>query len=127
VPASSQAAKAIPDAVRLDEVEQETAARLKAQMGDRLTDLQEDPHIGGDYVGVLDGNHVSFDAMGAPEASAHWNERTFLKSIAKHLSKSNEYTVIDLTGFKSAEITTIRNYVDSLPASAQLKIIRIGF
>lgn len=127
VPASGQAAKAIPDAIRLDETEQETAARLKAQLGDRLTGLTEDPHIGGDYEGILDGKKVSFDAMGAPGASAHWDEKEFLDAIDDHLLKSNEYTVIDLTGFDSDQITIIEGYVDSLPAGAQLKIIRIGF
>jgi hypothetical protein len=54
-------------------------------------------------------------------------EQQFLKSIESHLLKSNDFTVIDLTGFKEAQISAVKNYVHSLPQASQAKIIKIGF
>jgi hypothetical protein len=65
--------------------------------------------------------------MGTPEASQFWNQKQFLASIDSHLNKATDYTVIDLTGFKEAQITAVRNYVNSLPQASQAKIKRIGF
>ena len=69
----------------------------------------------------------TYDALGNPAASKFWNERQFMDSIDRHLLKSNDFTVIDLNGFTEAQITTVRNYINSLPAASQAKIIRIGF
>jgi hypothetical protein len=67
--------------------------------------------------------------MGSPAASAYFdaNPQTFIKAIASHLLKSNEFTVVDLTGFTDAQRAAISSYIDSLPASAQTRLIRIGF
>ncbi len=112
---------AIPGATRLSEAEQATAARLQAQTG--LT-LKESEHVGSEYVDELG---RTYDQMGNPKTSQFWNEKSFLGQIDKHLLKSNDFTVIDLTGFTEAQITTVRNYVNSLPAQSQAKIKRIGF
>ncbi len=111
----------IPNAVRLSEAEQATAARLQAQTGVKL---QESPHVGADYVDHLG---RTYDALGGPKASQFWDESQFLGSIDSHLLKSNNFTVVDLTGFTHAQIATVRNYVNSLPTTAQGKIIKIGF
>ena len=112
---------AIPNATRLSEAEQATAGRLQAQTG---RTLKESEHVGSEYV---DEFGKTYDQLGDPLASKFWNENEFLKSIDKHLLKSNDFTVVDLTGFTDAQITTIRNYINSLSAASQAKIIRIGF
>jgi hypothetical protein len=43
------------------------------------------------------------------------------------LTKSVDFTVIDLTGFSEQSTADIQRYVDSLPQAQQAKIIRIGF
>jgi hypothetical protein len=47
----------------------------------------ESPHVGAEYVDDLG---RSFDALGSPAASAHWNQTQFLRSIDSHLLKSND-------------------------------------
>ena len=120
--AAAATPKAIPGAAFLTEVEQATAARLQqAQPGLRLT---ESAHEGAEYVDQF--GHT-YDALGNPKASQFWNEQQFLSQINKHLLKSNDFTVIDLTGITEAQISVVRNYTNSLPAASQAKIIRIGF
>jgi hypothetical protein len=68
-----------------------------------------------------------YDQMGDPNASANWNPEEFTSAIQKHLLKQDIDTVIDLNGFTDAQRATVRNYVDALPESAQLRIIRVGF
>ena len=65
--------------------------------------------------------------MGSPAASQYWNEEQFLDSLDSHLLKANDFTVVDLTGFTGSQISTIANYINSLPAELQAKIIKIGF
>jgi hypothetical protein len=116
------AAEGIPGATRLSEVEQATAQRLlNAQPELKLT---ESAHEGAEYV---DQFGRTYDALGNPKASQFWNEQQFLNQIDKHLLKSNDFTVVDLTGFTDAQITTVKSYINSLPAASQAKIIRIGF
>lgn len=55
------------------------------------------------------------------------NEQEFLNSIDEHLLKSNDFTVIDLTGFTEEQIGTVRAYINNLPAESQSKIISVGF
>ncbi len=112
---------AIPNATRLSEAEQATAGRLQAQTG---RTLKESRHVGAEYV---DEFGKTYDALGTPKASQFWSEQQFLRSIDSHLLKSTDFTVIDLTGFRESHITTVRNYVNGLPAASQTKIIRIGF
>lgn len=122
VKGADEAEKAIPEATRLREVEQGTASRLlQAKPGLKLT---ESSHIGSEYV---DQFGKTYDAVGSPAASKFWNQEKFLSAIDEHLLKSNDFTVVDLTGFTKEQIEIIRNYIDSLPATSQAKIIRIGF
>src|SRR5262249_47170890 len=111
----------IPNATRLSPAEQATAARLQAQTGLRL---RESPHVGSEYVDDLG---RTYDALGDPIASQFWNEQQFLRSIDSHLLKSNDFTVIDMTGFAQQQIDVVRNHVNGLPRASQAKIIRIGF
>jgi RHS repeat-associated protein len=113
---------AIPNATRLSAVEQATASRLLQAQPD-LT-LNESEDVGADFV---DQNGQTYDAMGSPAASQYWNEEQFLDSLDSHLLKANDFTVVDLTGFTGSQISTIANYINSLPAELQAKIIKIGF
>jgi hypothetical protein len=117
-------AEGIPDATRLSPAEQATAARLKAHPDFADRTFGESPHVGAEYV---DDRGMSYDAVGTPEASRYWNERVFLHSIDQHLLKSNDYTVVDLTGFTPEQIAAVRRHLDGLPASEQAKIVRVGF
>jgi hypothetical protein len=117
-------AEGIPDATRLSPAEQATAARLKAHPDFADRTFGESPHVGAEYV---DDRGMSYDAVGTPEASRYWNERVFLHSVDQHLLKSNDYTVVDLTGFTPEQIAAVRRHLDGLPASEQAKIVRIGF
>lgn len=113
--------RGIPNAVRLTEVEQATAARLQAQTGLKL---RESPHVGAEYVDQLG---RTYDALGNPRAAQFWNEAQFTRSIDAHLRKSVDFTVIDLTEFKPEQINAVRTYINGLPNTAQSRIIRIGF
>lgn len=115
------APQGIPNARRLTQAEQATAARLQQQ---RNVLLRESLHDGAEYI---DEFGKTYDQMGNPRASQFWNETEFLSAIDDHLHKSNNFTVIDLTGFTDAQITAVRNYIGTLAPTAQAKIIRIGF
>jgi len=69
----------------------------------------------------------TYDALGRPAASIFWNERQFLNSIDQHLLKSNDFTVIDLTGFAPSQIAAVRRHLATLSPAQLAKIIRIGF
>jgi hypothetical protein len=115
------APRGIPNAKRLSKAEQATAERLQQKLGVKL---EESPHAGAEYVDDLG---RTYDAVGSPEASKFWNKKEFLKSIDRHLMKSNDFTVIDLTGFTPEQVVAVRAHLDSLPSTQQAKIIRIGF
>lgn len=114
----------LSSATRLTPNEISTAERLAAlpQMAGRT--LTESPHEGAE---LADDQGRSYDLMGQPQASKHWNESEFLGSINSRLLKENDFSVIDLTGFTADQVDTVRDYVDSLPQEDQDKIIRIGF
>ncbi len=86
--------------------------------------LRESDHIGAEYIDDLG---RTYDQLGDPRASAYWDERQFFKSIDQHLLKSNDFTVIDMTGFASEQVESVAAYVGSLPIAAQQKIVAIGF
>jgi hypothetical protein len=65
--------------------------------------------------------------MGDGKASQYFKETAFIESIDKHLLKSVDFVVIDMTGYTPEQIAGIRDYVDSLPADQQHRIIRVGF
>jgi hypothetical protein len=66
------------------------------------------------------------DALGTPAAYRFWNEKAFLSSIDRHLRKSNDFTVIDLTGASRAQIDAIRRHVGSLESELQDRILYVG-
>ncbi|HSR54181.1 MAG TPA: hypothetical protein VLV83_25410 [Acidobacteriota bacterium] len=86
--------------------------------------MRESTHEGAEYVDDLG---RTYDALGDPAASPFWNEKEFLDAIDTHLLKSNDFTVIDMTGFTPDQVRTVGSYLDSLPGHLQAKIIRIGF
>ena len=115
------ASSGLTNATRLTADELATGQRLEAQLGKPLT---ESPHIGAEYIDELG---RTYDAIGVPKASQFWNEKQFLNSIDEHLLKSNDFTVIDLTGFTPEQIETVRSYLSTLTEEQLTRIIRIGF
>jgi RHS repeat-associated protein len=111
-------------ASRLNEAEIATLGRLRQLRQFVGRTFRESPHVGAEYVDDLG---RSFDALGSPAASTHWNARQFLRSIDNHVLKTNDFTVIDLTGFTPEQIGTVTRYVSSLSREAQARIVRIGF
>jgi hypothetical protein len=120
--ALKQGLTGIPGAKRLSQSEQATAARLLQDRPD--LQLVESEHLGAEYV---DQSGRTYDALGNPAASKYWNEDQFLRSIDSHLLKSNDFTVIDLTGFTKDQINAVSHYINNLPSASRDKIIRIGF
>jgi hypothetical protein len=110
---------AIPDATRLTVEEQATAGRLMEKTG---LVLRENEHVGAEYI---DQFGKTYDAMGTPKASQYWNEKAFIDAIDTHLLKSNDFTVIDLVGFTTEQISVVELYVRSLSIELQSKIIII--
>lgn len=108
-------------ATRLTPEELVTGQRLESQLGKTL---RESPHIGAEYVDDLG---RSYDALGTPNASKFWNQKEFLASIDGHLLKSNDFTVIDLTGFTPAQIAAVNSHLATLTPAQLSRIIRIGF
>ena len=115
-------ARGILGAKRLSEAEKVTASRLMTLLPE--LQLAESAHEGADYADQLG---RAYDALGSPAASQFWNEQQFLGSISDHLLKSNDFTVIDLTGFTNEQINIVRNYINGLPPAQQARVIRIGF
>ncbi len=107
-------------ATRLSADELATGQRLEAQLG--IT-LKESAHLGADYVDDLG---RSYDALGGFDPK-FWNEKSFLRQIDKHLRKSNDFTVIDLTGFSQTAIEAVRRHLSTLSSDQLKRIIQIGF
>ena len=98
---------------RLSTWEKQTGARLAKQMGEVLEVAE---HVGSEFVTAAG---KTIDAMGVPHAYGRfWNWNQFSLSIRKHLSKSNDHTVIDLTGASPEQIAQIQEYVESLGKDA---------
>ncbi len=123
-PAQDAAETGIVGATRLSEAELATASRLQRLPQFSGRTFSESPHVGAEYVDDLG---RSYDALGTPAASKYWNEQQFLRSIDSHVLKSNDFTVIDLTGFTSEQVGVVSGYVNSLPSATQATIVRIGF
>jgi RHS repeat-associated protein len=111
----------LSNAGRLSADELATGQRLEAQLG---KPLKESPHVGAEFVDDLG---RSYDALGTPKASQFWNEKQFLNSIDGHLLKSNNFTVIDLTGFTPAQIAAVTKHLATLTPAQLARIIKIGF
>jgi len=114
----------IPGATRLSAAEQATAARLRRLAGFSGLTFRESPHVGAEYVDELG---RSYDALGTPRAAAYWNKHQFLASIGQHLLKSNDFTVVDASGFRPHHVAAVRDYLDSLPTHVQARVVRIEF
>ena len=69
----------------------------------------------------------TYDAMGQPRASRFWDAGKLMDSIDAHVLKSNDFTVIDLTGFTAAQIGEARAYLGGLAPAQLARIIRVGF
>jgi RHS repeat-associated protein len=101
---------------RLSASELSTGTRFAEQSGLQLT---VSGHVGEEFV---DAAGKTYDAMGQPAAFKFWNPSEFLDSITNHLNKSNDYTIIDLSGASSDQINTVKNFVGGLDQALQNKI-----
>ncbi|HEU5218534.1 MAG TPA: hypothetical protein VFU23_07735 [Gemmatimonadales bacterium] len=124
-PAATRAAEGsvgkVAGVQRLKPDEIMTGDRLSAKLG---IPLWESENEGAEFVDAL--GHT-YDAVGRPLASKFWNEKEFVDSIDRHLRKSNNFTVIDLTGFTDAQKAAVSAHIKGLSAESQATIIRIGF
>jgi RHS repeat-associated protein len=111
----------LKNATRLNPNELATGQRLEALLGKTL---RESPHRGAEYIDDLG---KTYDAFGHPNASKFWNPKEFFRSLDRHLLKSNDFTVIDLTGFDPAHIAAVQKYLAGLSPERLATIIRIGF
>ena len=99
-----------------------------------LRTLTSDPRLAGrvfqpsEHVGaeVVDDLGRSYDFLGTPQASNYWNPTQFFRSIRAHLLKSNDFTVVDLSGFSDDQVQTVRQYLGQLSAADQARIIQVG-
>lgn len=105
---------------RLAKSEFETGVRLAQRLRESL---RVSDHVGAEFVSAAG---KTYDAMGSARAYSNWNAKEFMESIASHLRKQNDFTVIDLTGASAAQIGAIRSYVGALQKELQSKIIFVG-
>jgi len=106
---------------RLRPAEVETGKRLSRKLG---VPLSESAHDGIDFV---DPSGKTYEAIGLPGASEHWNPKEFLGALDRHFLKSADFVVIDMTGFSAEQISLIERHLRTLPPRELAKIIRIGF
>lgn len=106
--------------------EQRTAARVAddPQFDGRTFSAPPPPDPGHDWT---DDQGRTYDALGDGSKAQYFQLAQFTRSIDSHLLKSNDYTVIDVTGYTPTQIAAIKSYVDSLPSEKTAKIIRVGF
>jgi hypothetical protein len=131
---AADAADAAHDAAKLDEsmgrharpAEQATAQRLadNPDFNGRTFTAPPPPDPGYDWVDDLG---RTYDAMGDGTKAEFVNMDQFKASIDSHLLKSNDFTVIDMTGFSPDQVRTVAEYVDSLSPAQQAQIVRVGF
>jgi hypothetical protein len=105
---------------RLASAELATGARLAQKLGQSVTVSE---HIGAEFISAAG---KTFDAMGTPQAYASWNQGQFMAAIDRHLLKSVDYTVIDLTGASERQVGAIRSHVGSLSKELREKVIFVG-
>ena len=117
-----------PNFDELKPAEQDTLIRLQ----EKDPDMRAGPRgpqgqdLGYEYV---DGEGRTYDQMGNPNTSRFWGaQRTkFFDQIDRHLLKSVNYVVIDMTGFTQQQAEEVAQYIDSLPETGQARIIKVGF
>jgi hypothetical protein len=109
----------------LSPAEQASLSRLEQLPEFASRTFSESPSVGQDWVDNL-GN--TYDQMGDPAASAYWGsqEQNFLNQSPAHLAKA-DYVVLDMNGFTESQIGAVAQYVDSLAAAEQARLIRLGF
>lgn len=117
-----------PDFDGLKPAEQDTLIRLQEERPDVEAAPRgrygDDP--GYEYV---DSEGRTYDQMGNPNTSRFWGTQRakFLDQINRHLLKSVNYVVIDMTGFTQQQAAAVTQYIDSLPEAGQARIIKVGF
>lgn len=113
-------------AKRARPAEVRTAERLTQQpeFDGRTFDAPPPPDPGYDWT---DDKGHTYDAMGDGTKSKYFNLQQFTKSIDHHLTKGNDFTVIDMTGYTPEQVSAVAKYVDGLSPSSQAQIRRIGF
>jgi RHS repeat-associated protein len=85
--------------------------------------FEQSPHVGAE---VVDDLGRSYDFMGTAAASTNWNPGRFFASIRRHLLKSNDFTVIDMSDFASEHAEAVRGYVSNLDPALRARIVTVG-
>jgi hypothetical protein len=105
---------------RLTQEEIVTGERLGKQLG---VQLLEGSHVGEEY--IIAGTKKTIDAMGTPQAFAHWNAKEFTGSIINHLNKSVDYVAIDLAGASKSQVQTVKKFVEALTEEQRNRTIYV--
>lgn len=132
---TGDAARTARNPARLDDsfaqhsrpAERATAQRLAddhPEFDGRTFEAPPPPDPGHDWVDDLG---RTYDALGDGTRSQYFKLDQFTRSIDSHLLKSNDFTVIDMTGYTPQQIGDVARYVDSLTPAQQAKIVRVGF
>ena len=85
--------------------------------------FQPSQHVGAEVVDDLGRSH---DFLGTPQASTYWSPTQFFRSIRAHLLKSNDFTVVDLSGFSADHVQAVRQYLGHLSEADQARVIQVG-
>lgn len=120
------AAKMDPSMRHARPQEQRTAARLTddPRFDGRTFHGEPPPDPGHDW---HDDQGRTYDALGDGTKSQYFRLDQFTRSIDSHLLKSNDFTVIDMTGYTPDQIRDVTAHLDSLPADKLAKVVRVGF
>jgi Pretoxin HINT domain len=106
-----------PSHMRAEEIA--SGYRLQGELGKDLRPL--DNQFGGDFV---DANGKIYDTMGMPQAYVNWrNGSAFMNQIDKHLLKSVDSVVIDVTGSSAAQRQQILDHLASHPNQAAVNAV----
>jgi hypothetical protein len=65
--------------------------------------------------------------MGDGTQAQRFRLHQFTSAIDKHLRKSNDFTVTDMTRYRADQIAAVSQHVDALPAAKQTMLRRVGF
>ena len=105
----------------LDNVEVNSGRRFMQQEG---IELFEGPVGQLDY---LDGSGWTYDLVGAPGASRHWQNGAregMFNQISKHLNqKSADFVIIDRSHFTASQLSEIDSFVKTLSRHEQISLI----
>jgi hypothetical protein len=105
----------------------QTAQRLASQYPEfdgRTFTAAPKPDPGYDWTDDLG---RTYDAVGDGTRAQYQDMDEMIDSINHHLYKTNDFTVIDMTGYSPEQISTISNYANGLSPADQATIRRIGF